>query len=172
MRSAQGPRLRRAAAAAGRTRTTAQGVVAALSVPATRPHPQPARSLPLPSLHELPHDTSMLYGIGRVDVSGRIGNRDIVDALCWRPGDRLETTLTQGAIVIRASSDGTFTVPQRCRIIIPSSARRRHGIRPGDHVLVAAAPDYGIVIVYPLSALDEMITRYHSAHPGAEVPQT
>jgi AbrB family looped-hinge helix DNA binding protein len=124
------------------------------------------------SLHQLPRDTSMLYDIGLVDTSGRIGNREIVDALRWRPGDKLETILTQGAIVIRLSAGGLFSVPQRRRIIIPAAARRRHGIRPGDHVLIAAAPDYEIVIVYPLSALDEMIARYHSAHSDTETPRT
>ena len=113
----------------------------------------------------------MLYDIGRVDDSGRVGNRDIVEALRWQPGDKLETLLIQGAIIIRVSPDGPFSVRQRPRIIIPAAARRRYAIKPGDHVLVAAAPEYGLVIVYPLSALDEMITRYHSAYPPGEIPQ-
>jgi hypothetical protein len=37
-------------------------------------------------------------------------------------------------------------------------------------VLIAAAPDYGLMIVYPLSALDEMISRYHS-ESEAGIPQ-
>ncbi len=114
----------------------------------------------------------MLYDIGRVDASGRVANRDIVAALGWRPGDKLEIILTSGAIVIRASSDGLFSVPRRPRIIIPLRARRRHAIGPGDHVLLAAAPDYGIVIVYPLSTLDEMVARYHSAYSAAEISLT
>jgi len=113
----------------------------------------------------------MLYDIGRVDDSGRVGNRDIVEALRWQPGDKLETILAQGAIIIRVSSDGPFSVRQRPRIIIPATARRRWAIKPGDHVLVAAAPEYGLVIVYPLSALDEMITHYHSAYPAEEIPR-
>jgi bifunctional DNA-binding transcriptional regulator/antitoxin component of YhaV-PrlF toxin-antitoxin module len=109
----------------------------------------------------------MLYDIGRVDKSGRVANGDIVEALRWRPGDKLEMILNQLAIVIRVSPDGLFSVPHRPRIIIPARARRRCAIRPGDHVLLAAAPEYGIVIVYPLSVVDEMIARYHSAHSAA-----
>ena len=146
--------------------------MAALALPAPHPaSPKPARALPLISLHRLPHDTSMLYDIGRVDDSGRVVNRDIVEALRWQPGDKLETILAQGAIIIRVSSDGPFSVRQRPRIIIPATARRRWAIKPGDHVLVAAAPEYGLVIVYPLSALDEMITHYHSAYPAEEIPR-
>jgi hypothetical protein len=76
---------------------------------------------------------------------------------------RPKTILTPQSIVLRSASDGLFSVPQRPCIVIPSHARRPHGIKPGDHVLIAAAPAHGLVIVYPLSALDEMISRYHSA---------
>jgi AbrB family looped-hinge helix DNA binding protein len=109
----------------------------------------------------------MVYDIGRVDTSGRVLSGDLVEALRWQAGDKLEVVLTQGAIVIRVSPDGPFSVSRRPRIIIPAEARRRHGIRPGDHVLLAGAPDYGVVIVYPLSALDDMIAGYHSAHSAA-----
>jgi len=148
-----------------RGRTTAQGVVATLALPAL-PSSLPARPLPLPGLHRLPRDTSMLYDIGPVDASGRVKSRAIVAALRWQPRDSLELILAAGAIVLRASPDGLLSVPQRPCIVIPARARRRHAIRPGDHVLLAAAPDYGTVIVYPPSALDEMIARYHSAHPA------
>ncbi len=113
----------------------------------------------------------MLYDIGQVDGAGRVGRNDIVNALHWQPGSRLDVTLTPRAIVIRAAPGGLFSVPRRPRIIIPSHARRRHGIRPAEHVLIAAAPDYGLMIVYPLSALDEMISRHHSPESEAEAPQ-
>ena len=145
--------------------TTAQEVIASLALPAARPAPsQPVSPLPLTGLHQLPRDASMLYDIGRVDSSGRVASNDIINALRWRPGSKLDVILTPRTIVIRAAPGGLFSVPRRPRIIIPSHARRAHDIKPGDHVLIAAAPDHGLVIVYPLSALDEMISRYHSAH--------
>ena len=113
----------------------------------------------------------MLYDIGHVDGSGRVASNDIINALHWRPGSKLDVLLTPRTIVIRAAPDGMFSVPQRPCIVIPSHVRRPHGIKPGDHVLIAAAPDYGLVIVYPLSALDEMISRYHSAQREAELPR-
>lgn len=143
---------------------TAQEVVTSLALPPAGPAPsQPPSPLPLTALHRLPRDASMLYDIGRVDSSGRVASNEIIGALHWHPGSTLEVILTPRAIVIRAASDGPFSVPRRPCIPIPSHARRPHGIKPGDHVLVAAAPDYGLVIVYPLAALDEMISRYHPA---------
>lgn len=155
-----------------RPQTTAQGVVAALVLPAANQRPSPPVSpLPLTGLHQLPRDASMLYDIGRLDASGRVASNSIINALHWRPGSKLDIILTPRTIVIRAAPDGLFAVPRRPCIIIPSHARRPHDIRPGDYVLIAAAPDHGLVIVYPLSALDEMISRYHSAHREAEEPQ-
>jgi bifunctional DNA-binding transcriptional regulator/antitoxin component of YhaV-PrlF toxin-antitoxin module len=113
----------------------------------------------------------MLYDIRRIDRSGRVASGDIVDALRWRPGSALDVIVTPRTIVIRTAPGGRFRVPQRPCIVIPSHARRPHGIGPGDHVLIAAAPEFGLVIVYPLSALDEMISRYHSAHREPEEPQ-
>jgi hypothetical protein len=154
---------------AGRSRTSAQCVVAALTLPASVPATShPLRPPPLTDLHRLIHDTSLRYGMGRVDTSGRVANGDIVEALSWQPGDKLEMILSHGAIVIRASPDGLFFVPRRPRIIIPARARRGCAIRPGDHVLLAAAPDYGIVIVYPLPVVDEMVARYHSGPSAAD----
>jgi bifunctional DNA-binding transcriptional regulator/antitoxin component of YhaV-PrlF toxin-antitoxin module len=156
----------------GRPWTTAQGVVASLVLPTARAAPyRPASPLPLAGLHQLPRDASMLYDIGRVDDSGRIASNDIINALDWRPGSKLDVILTPRTIVIRSAPGGLFSVPRRPRIVIPSHVRRAHDIKLGDHVLIAAAPDHGLVIVYPLSALDEMISRYHSAHREDEEPQ-
>jgi hypothetical protein len=122
--------------------------------------------MPRTGLRRLPRDTSMLYDIGPIESSGRAKSRDIVAALSWQAQDRLELILTASALILRASPDGLLSVPQTPCIVIPATARRRHAIRPGDHVLIAAAPDYGTVIVYPPSALDEMIASYHTAHPA------
>ena len=152
-----------------RGRTAAQGVITALALPAP-PSPQPTRPLPLPDLHRLPRDTSMLYDISRIDASGRVASLIIVTSLGWQPQDRLELILTEGAIVLRASPEGLFSVQQCLRIVIPAAARRRHAIRPGDYVLLSAAPEYDTVIVYPPSALDDMIARYHAvAHAEGPV---
>ena len=153
----------------GHLQTTAQGVVTSLVLPAARSaSSQPVNPLPVNGLHQLPRDASMLYDIGRVDGSGRVASNDIIDALRWRPGSKVDVILTPRMIVIRTASDGLFSIPRRPCIIIPSHVRRPHGIKPGDHVLIAAAPDYDLLIVYPLSALDEMISRYHLARCEAE----
>ena len=149
-------------------KTTAHQVVTALALPPPRRSPPvPASPLRLTGLGRLPRDASMLYDIGRVDDSGRIASSDIVRAMQWQPGGRLEAILTPRAIVLRAASDGLLIVPHRPCIVIPSHVRRPHGIKAGDNVLIAAAPGFALVTVYPLSALDEMISHYHSNPQGS-----
>jgi len=144
-------------------RTAAQNIVAALGLPDLSEAPsEPFRPLPLLDLHRLSRDTTVLYDVGRVDASGRVTNTDLVRALGWQAGDKLEVVTALGGIVILASPDGLFSVPHKPRIVIPAAARRLHGISPGDHVLLAAAPEFGIVIIHTRQAMNEMLARYHS----------
>lgn len=145
------------------TQRKSQQIVAALVLPEHHSaSPWTAEPLPVPDLQQLPRDGSMLYGIGRVDASGRVAAQEIVDALGWRPGDEVEVIVAPRAIVMRTSPGGLVCVPQRPCVVIPGTARRRRGISPGDHVLLAAAPEHGVVIVHTLSELDEMLAGYHS----------
>src|SRR5579872_3667461 len=90
----------------------------------------------------------MPYTSGRVDRSGRITNREITDALRWQPDDRLTMTLTPSAVVLCPAPDGLLRVPPRPCIPIPVTARRLLSITPGDDLLLAAAPEYRIVITH------------------------
>ena len=150
----------------GAARTTAADIVTALALPnLSLGEPEPLRPLPLIGLDQLSRDSTMLYGVGRVDASGRVASRDIVRALGWHPGDKLDVVTALSAIIILRSPDGLFTVPPRPYIVIPTAARRQHGIEPGDHVLLAATPEYGMVIVHTRQAMNDMLARYHSAFP-------
>ncbi|MGH3156615.1 MAG: hypothetical protein ACRDNF_08595, partial [Streptosporangiaceae bacterium] len=144
---------------------TAQEVVAGLVLPAPqRAASRTARPLPVADLHRLPRGCPILYDINRVDRSGRVASNNMISALGWKQGHKFEFTIVRRAIVLRASTDGPFSVPQRPCIVLPRAARRFCGIRPGDQVLLAAAPQYGIVIVHTLPVLDDMLAGYYAAH--------
>ncbi len=148
-------------------RTAAQNIIAALALPLPPAPAEPPGPLPLIDLRQLSRDTTMLYGTGRVDASGRVANRDIVRALGWQPGDKLEVIPAPGGIVILPAPDGLLRVPLRPCIVIPAAARRARNIETGDHVLLAAAPQHRIVIIHARQAITDMLTRYHSAFPPA-----
>jgi hypothetical protein len=82
----------------------------------------------------------VVWGLGRVDASGRVGDRTVTGALGWRGGERLTLTAAAGVVIARRDPGGMVTVPARAYLAIPAALRRRCGLRPGDPVLLAAWP--------------------------------
>ena len=76
----------------------------------------------------------VVYGLGRIDHSGRVADRAITGALGWRGGDRLTLTAEAGVVVTRRDPAGLVTLPPRSYVLIPAALRRRCGLRAGDHV--------------------------------------
>jgi hypothetical protein len=82
-------------------------------LPLARPEPVPLA----------PEDT--VYGIGRVDASGRISDRAVTSTLGWSGGDRLTLTADAGVVTARRDPGGMITLPARAYIAIPAALRRR-----------------------------------------------
>jgi len=148
----------------------AQQIIKTLALPALSRASEPPRPIPLSHLPRLPRETSMLYTIGRVDPSGRVTNRAITDAVRWQPGDRLTMTLTPSAVVFCPAPGGFLRVPRRPCIAIPVTARRLLSITPGDELLLAAAPEYRIVIAHTMQAMEDMLVSFYAQIAADEVP--
>ncbi len=65
-------------------------------------------------------------------------------------------TLTPSAIVFCPAPGGLLRVPPRPRIALPVTARRLLSITPGDELLIAAAPEYGLVVTHTMRAVEDM----------------
>jgi bifunctional DNA-binding transcriptional regulator/antitoxin component of YhaV-PrlF toxin-antitoxin module len=74
----------------------------------------------------------VVYGFGRIDVSGRVGDRAIVGVLGWQPGDRLTLTAVAGVVIARRDPGGLMTMAAKSYLTIPAALRHRCGLRPGD----------------------------------------
>jgi bifunctional DNA-binding transcriptional regulator/antitoxin component of YhaV-PrlF toxin-antitoxin module len=122
-----------------------------------------ARSLPLAGPPASP-PPDVVYGIGRVDASGRVADRAVTCALGWDAGDRLTLTAEAGVVVVRRDPGGMVTVPSRPCVVIPAALRHRCGLRAGDRVLLAALPGEDALAVYSLAVVDQAI-RAHGAFP-------
>ena len=139
-------------------------------VPEARQRPGSATGRPLPLAHPEPVPPApedVVYGLGRIDSSGRIADRTVTTALGWRGGDRLTLTADAGVITARRDPGGMVTLPARAYIAIPAPLRRRCGLRPGDRVLLAAAPGDDTLTAYSLAVVDQAI-RAHGALPHAQ----
>jgi hypothetical protein len=109
----------------------------------------------------------VVYGIGRIDASGRVADRAIAAALSWRGGDRLTLTAQAGVVVVRRDPHGMVTLPASGYIVIPAALRRRCGLRAGDLVLLAAQPAQDTLAAYPFGLVDQAI-RAHLPFPGSQ----
>ena len=149
-------------------------LIAPLIPPRARPggrergRPGAASRLPVaaaPEVTAVPDD--VVYGFGRMDESGRVADRAMTSALGWQPGDRLTLAAAAGAVIARRDPGGMVTMPAKPYLVIPAALRRRCGLRPGDHVLVAASPGEDTLTAYSFAVVDQAL-RAHARVPGGE----
>jgi hypothetical protein len=129
--------------------------------------PGAARSLPLarpPATLSLP--AGVVYGMGRIDASGRVCDRAVTATLSWQAGDRLTLTAAAGVVIARRDPGGMIILSGRPSVAIPAALRRRCGLRAGDRVLLAAAPGQDTLTVYSLAVVDQAIRASDLHLPG------
>lgn len=150
-----------AAAHASNTGSTADRIITALLPPRARPCRSHER-LPLVNLATHIVDGSTVYAVARVDASGTLAAKHVVDALAWPAGARIEISVIHATIAVRHIQPGTLRIPRRRSLTIPAGVRRACQIEPGDCVLVAGLLDYNLILIHSISAVDRMLTLYHA----------
>ena len=145
-------------------------VIPSSGVSAARQRARSAAGRPLPLARPEPvppAPADVVYGIGRIDASGRIADRAVTSALGWLGGDRLTLTADAGVVTARRDPGGMVTVPGRAYVAIPAALRRRCGMEPGDRVLLAAVPAEDTLTAYSLAVVNQAI-RAHGASQHAQ----
>jgi hypothetical protein len=117
------------------------------------------RTLPLAAPPELAPALAadVVYGLGRIDASGRVADRTVMCALGWRGGDRLTLTVSAGVVTARRDPHGLAVLPPRSCVPIPAALRYRCGLLPGDPVLLAARPAEDTLTAYSLAVVDQAL---------------
>jgi bifunctional DNA-binding transcriptional regulator/antitoxin component of YhaV-PrlF toxin-antitoxin module len=116
-----------------------------------------SRPLPLPLASSPTVPLDAVYGVSRIDASGRITAQVITEALGWRAGDRLTLTAGAGVVVARRDPGGMVAVLARRAVAIPAALRHRCGLRPGDPVLLAALPGQDTLAAYTFAVVDRAL---------------
>jgi len=107
----------------------------------------------------------VVYGLGRIDASGRIAEQAVSAALGWPAGARLTLSAGVGVVTARLDPHGLFTLPPRHCLTIPATLRHRCGLLAGDPVLLAARPAEDTLTAYSLAVVDQAI-RAHLTFPA------
>lgn len=120
-----------------------------------------ARRLPLATpLPGISPVRDVVYGLARIDASGRIADRAVTSALGWQAGDRLTLTAESGVIVARRDPGGMVTLQSRPYVAIPAALCRRCGLRARDRILVAAWLGEDVLAAYPLALIDQALRTH------------
>ena len=128
----------------------------------------PARRLPLARpVVPPPSPEGVVYGLARIDPSGRLCERAVVAALGWSGGDLLTLTAGAGVVTARRDPGGMVELPPTGFIPIPAALRRRCGLVPGDQVMLAALPDQDTLTAYCLAVADQAL-RAHGSFPHVQ----
>ncbi|MEW2505989.1 hypothetical protein AB0878_36570 [Amycolatopsis sp. NPDC047767] len=122
--------------------------------------------LPVPVVRE--PSTALGYGIARIDRSGRLCVRPVLDRLGWSGAVRLAAAVVGTSVVMHPASDGVFALGSRRTLVLPVILRRRCGLSAGDGVLLAADPVRGVLVVHPLRSLERLVLGYHASLLGGD----
>lgn len=144
-------------------------VIGALVPPKiTRPVRAPA---PLPVLPRLilpadPDVGALVVRMARLDRSGRLSARELLDVLSWRPGSRVDIGVVAGVLVAASASSGRHVVRDRGGLCLPAAVRQMCGLLTGVPVLLAASPSQEVLVVHPVDTLVRLLTEHHSRLAG------
>jgi len=153
----------------------AEQLTAALIPPAGRtPGRGGARGRPVPVALPLavPPDSpappsELVYGMGRVDASGRVGDSQVMRALGWQAGERLTITAANGVVLARRDPAGLHMVGDSAHLTVPAVLRRRYGLAPGTRVLLAGHPDAQLLAACAMAVVD-LVIRARMSLPADE----
>jgi hypothetical protein len=129
------------------------------------------RPVPVPLPLAVPPDSpappsELVYGMGRVDSSGRIGDSQVMRALGWQAGERLTITAAHGVVLASRDPAGLHVVGDSAHLTIPAAIRRRYGLAAGTRVLLAGNPDAQLLAACAMAVVDQVIRAQMSLPAG------
>jgi hypothetical protein len=114
-------------------------------------------------LEVLRQDSSVAFGLGRLDGSGAVPARAVLRVLGWVPGSPIGYRVEEGLVVVEVGRGHGGPVPLKGNLVVPAVVRHRCRMRGGEQVLVAGLPEQNLLVIYPREKLDEMVAGYHDA---------
>ncbi|GLY33796.1 hypothetical protein [Kineosporia sp. NBRC 101731] len=121
-----------------------------------------AKALPIPLIPSADPSPDLVYGFATLSVTGRLGEREIVQRLGWTPGTRIHMSEHAGLILVTADLRGVFQVSGQGFLLLPAVARRWCQLTPGDRVLLVGDLSGGWLVIHPPASLTTMTAAAHA----------
>ncbi|MGH3326488.1 MAG: hypothetical protein ACRDPT_01585 [Streptomycetales bacterium] len=124
---------------------------------------------PLPQLASVvDRPGSTLHRLSAIDRHGRVADREVIQALGWPPGTRLDINERHGLVMVLADPVGAFRVTGQGRLHLPIRIQRWCGLKAGDRLLLSGDRTTGELVLCPPPALDDMVATYLAATLGGD----
>lgn len=131
-------------------------------IPKPRPLPPPLPTLPPLRLPTDLYPDALVLGTARLDSSGRLFNREVLDALGWPPGHRVTIGVVERVLVVVAAPTGLHSVRARGGLSLPAPARQMCGIAPRSVVVLLACPAVDTLVVHPAGTVARLLVDLHT----------
>ncbi|RKE11106.1 hypothetical protein C8E86_6028 [Catellatospora citrea] len=102
-----------------------------------------------------------VLAVARLDGSGRVSARPLLQALGWCPGQGVDIDVRHGRLAVTADPRGRYALDPRGLLALPAPLRRLCGLAAGGQVLLAALPAHHLLVVH---RADELARLLHPAH--------
>jgi hypothetical protein len=121
--------------------------------------PQPQR---FPAFPKLSKETDLQLAVSRIDHSGRVGDRWLVDALGWQAGDHHDVVVGPDCAIMSVSPNGTYRINTRRHLFLPAAIRQGLGMDTNDRVVLVADLAMATLTVHTASDVAGVLLRHYS----------
>lgn len=106
--------------------------------------------------------SALLVSTTRMDRSGRVHERLLLDELGWHPGRQLDMDTMHAMILIAATPAGRHVIDSRGAIGLPAALRRLCGIECGPPLVLTAAVPEQMMVIHPAATVAHLLAEHYT----------
>lgn len=107
-------------------------------------------------------DKRLSLAIARIDHSGRVGDRWLLETLGWHPEDAYDLVVLADGVVVSLETTGRFRLNARRHVFVPAATRQILGIQAGDRLLLVACEQQSTLTIHPSSMVADLLFRHYA----------
>jgi hypothetical protein len=100
-----------------------------------------------------------------IDDRGRLADRSPIRAVGWPPGQAITISVVQETVIIVSQSNGAERITRQGHLRLPARVRHICRLISGDRLLIAAAPEPGVLVAYTMPSLESILLKHHLSAP-------